>query len=89
MLGSPKTPPGRRSAIRTYSGQERQDRSEQEALLAGLVGRALLVVLDRFSSVERRAFVLDDLFDLSFDEIAPIVGRASKGTRQLGTLASR
>ncbi len=40
-----------------------------------LVGLALLVVLETLTPAERVAFVLHDMFDLSFDEIAPIVGR--------------
>ena len=48
---------------------------EQETLLADSVGVALLVVLDTLSPAERVAFVLHDVFDLPFDEIAPIVDR--------------
>ncbi|MGH2503624.1 MAG: sigma-70 family RNA polymerase sigma factor, partial [Ktedonobacterales bacterium] len=48
---------------------------EQSALLADSVGLALLVVLDTLNPAERLAFVLHDVFDVSFDEIAPIVGR--------------
>jgi RNA polymerase sigma-70 factor (ECF subfamily) len=62
---------------------------EQEALLADSVGLALLVVLDRLNPAERLAFVLHDLFDLSFDEIAPIVGRTSSAARQLASRARR
>jgi Sigma-70, region 4 len=59
---------------------------EQEALLADSVGLALLVVLDRLSPAERRAFVLHDMFALPFEEIAPIVGR-STAARQLASRA--
>jgi len=62
---------------------------EQEALLADSVGLALLVVLDRLNPAERLAFVLHDLFDLSFDEIAQIVGRTPAATRQLASRARR
>lgn len=62
---------------------------EQEALLADSVGIALLVVLDRLNPAERLAFVLHDLFDLPFDEIAPILGRTSAATRQLASRARR
>jgi len=62
---------------------------EQEALLADSVGLALLVVLDRLSPAERLAFVLHDLFDLSFDEIASIVGRSPEAARQLASRARR
>lgn len=44
---------------------------EQEVLLAGAVGLALSVVLDTLAPAERPAFVLDDMFDLPFVEIAP------------------
>ena len=48
---------------------------EEEALLADSVGLALLVVLDTLTPAERLAFVLHDMFELPFDEIAPMVGR--------------
>lgn len=62
---------------------------EQEALLADSVGLALLVVLDRLSPAERLAFVLHDLFDFSFEEIAPVVDRSPEATRQLASRARR
>jgi RNA polymerase sigma factor (sigma-70 family) len=62
---------------------------EQEAVLADSVGLALLVVLDRLSPAERLAFVLHDLFAVSFDEIASIVGRSPDATRQLASRARR
>ncbi len=60
---------------------------EHEALLADSVGLALLVVLDTLAPAERVAFVLHDLFDLPFDEIAPIVGRSPTAARQLASRA--
>ncbi len=62
---------------------------EQEALLAESVGFALLVVLDTLAPAERVAFVLHDMFDLPFDEIAPIVGRSPTAARQLASRARR
>jgi RNA polymerase sigma-70 factor (ECF subfamily) len=62
---------------------------EQEALQADSVGLALLVVLETLAPAERLAFVLHDMFDLSFDEIAPIVGRSSTAARQLASRARR
>src|SRR5262245_3432635 len=62
---------------------------EQEALLADSVGLALLVVLDRLSPAERLAFVLHDVFDLPFDEIAGVVGRTPAAARQLASRARR
>ena len=49
---------------------------EEEAVLADSVGLALLVVLDTLSPAERLAFVLHDMFQLPFEEIAPMVGRS-------------
>jgi RNA polymerase sigma factor (sigma-70 family) len=62
---------------------------EHEALLADSVGLALLVVLDTLNPAERLAFVLHDLFDVPFEEIAPIVGRTPTAARQLASRARR
>jgi RNA polymerase sigma-70 factor (ECF subfamily) len=62
---------------------------EEEALLADSVGLALLVVLDTLTPAERVAFVLHDVFDVSFDEIASIVGRTPAAARQLASRARR
>ncbi|GHO71431.1 DNA-directed RNA polymerase sigma-70 factor [Ktedonobacter sp. SOSP1-52] len=71
------------------SGREGQDRidPEQEALLADSVSQALLIVLDTLSPAERLAFVLHDLFDVPFNEIAPIVGRSETAARKLASRA--
>jgi RNA polymerase sigma factor (sigma-70 family) len=60
-----------------------------EALLADSVGLALLVVMETLTPAERVAFVLHDLFDLSFDEIGRIVGRSPVAARQLASRARR
>ncbi|HET9423172.1 MAG TPA: sigma-70 family RNA polymerase sigma factor [Nocardioides sp.] len=62
---------------------------EEAALLADSVGLALQVVLDTLAPAERLAFVLHDMFDLPFDEIAPMVGRTPATTRQLASRARR
>lgn len=62
---------------------------EQQALLADSVGLALVVVLETLSPAERLAFVLHDLFAVSFDEIAPILDRSPEATRQLASRARR
>jgi RNA polymerase sigma factor (sigma-70 family) len=62
---------------------------EQEALLADSVGLAMLVVLESLTPAERLAFVLHDMFELSFEEIAPVVGRTPTATRQLASRARR
>src|ERR671931_443602 len=62
---------------------------EQEAVLADSVGLALLVVLDSLSPAERLAFVLHDMFELPFEEIAGMVGRTPTAARQLASRARR
>src|SRR5512147_1942928 len=62
---------------------------EEEALLADSVGLALLVVLDTLAPAERLAFVLHDLFELPFEDIAPMVGRTPAAARQLASRARR
>lgn len=61
----------------------------EEAQLASSVGLALLVVLEMLDPAERLAFVLHDMFDLSFVEIASIVGRTPAAVRQLASRARR
>lgn len=53
------------------------------------VSVALLVVLERLSPAERTAFVLHDVFGVSFDEVAEIVGRSPGAVRQLASRARR
>jgi len=65
------------------------DDPERDAALADSVGLALLVVLEALNPAERVAFVLHDMFDLPFEEIAPIVGRTPAATRQLASRARR
>ena len=60
-----------------------------EAERADDVGRALMVVLDSLAPAERLAFCLHDLFGLSFDEIATLLGRSSAACRQLASRARR
>jgi RNA polymerase sigma-70 factor (ECF subfamily) len=62
---------------------------EQDARTADAVGVALMVVLDRLAPAERVAFVLHDLFDVSFDDIARIVDRSPVAARQLASRARR
>ena len=62
---------------------------QDEALLAESVGLALLVVLERLTPAERVAFVLHDVFGVSFDELASIVGRTPAAARQLASRARR
>ena len=67
----------------------REDAIERETILADSVGLALLVVLQALSPAERIAFVLHDLFDMPFEQIAPIVERTPDAARQLASRARR
>src|SRR5258706_7872725 len=68
----------------------RADRDpESDAMLADSVGLALLVVLQTLEPAERLAFVLHDVFGMTFDEIAPIVDRSPVAARQLASRARR
>jgi RNA polymerase sigma factor (sigma-70 family) len=69
----------------------REDRidPEQETLIADSVGLALLVVLETLSAHERLAFVLHNMFAVSFEEIASIVGCSSVAARQMASRARR
>jgi RNA polymerase sigma factor (sigma-70 family) len=62
---------------------------ESDAMPADSVGLALLVVLETLEPPERLAFVLHDVFGMSFDEIAPIVDRSAVAARQLASRARR
>jgi RNA polymerase sigma-70 factor (ECF subfamily) len=62
---------------------------EDEAVLADSIGLALQVVLDTLSPAERIAFVLHDMFDVPFDDIAPMVERTPAAARQLASRARR
>lgn len=62
---------------------------EQQALIADSVGLSLLVVLDALSPAERLAFVLHDVFDVPFSEIATLLNRSEQAAQQLGSRARR
>ena len=62
---------------------------EREAMLAESVGLAMQTVLQRLAPAERVAFVLHDVFGVSFDEIAEIVDRSPVAARQLASRGRR
>jgi RNA polymerase sigma-70 factor (ECF subfamily) len=62
---------------------------EQQTLLADSVGLALQVVLETLRRPERLAFVLHDMFGVSFDEIAPMADCSVEAARQLASRARR
>jgi RNA polymerase sigma factor (sigma-70 family) len=62
---------------------------EHEVLLADSVGLALQIVIDTLTPGERLAFVLHDIFQVPFGEIASMIGRTPQTTRQLASRARR
>jgi RNA polymerase sigma factor (sigma-70 family) len=75
--------------IITRAISRRDEGPETDAMLADSVGLALLVVLEKLEPAERLAFVLHDVFGMTFEEIAPIVDRSVAAARQLASRARR
>ena len=65
------------------------DNLERDRLIADSVGVAMLVVLETLTPAERVAFVLHDMFNVPFDEIAPVIGRSPAAARQLASRGRR
>lgn len=55
--------------------------------LAQDISVALLLALERLSPLERAAFLLHDVFDVDFEEIAQTLGRTEQACRQLARRA--
>lgn len=81
--------PGNVEALAGDGTSDDRPGPEQEAVLADMVGGALLIVLDILTPPERVAFVLHDMFGVNFDEIARIVDRTPTAARQLASRARR
>jgi RNA polymerase sigma-70 factor (ECF subfamily) len=62
---------------------------EEEVLLAESIGLALHVVMDTLTPAERVAFVLHDIFDLPFGQIADVLGRSTDAVKMLASRARR
>jgi RNA polymerase sigma-70 factor (ECF subfamily) len=62
---------------------------EDDLALADATGPALVAVLDTLAPGERVAFVLHDMFDLPFEDIARILDRTPTAVRQLASRARR
>jgi RNA polymerase sigma-70 factor, ECF subfamily len=63
--------------------------AEAATELADDLSFALLLALDRLSPMERAAFLLHDVFDTPFSEIAAMLGRTEASCRQLASRARR
>lgn len=62
---------------------------ESEAMLVDAIGSALMIVLENLSPAERVSYVLHDMFDVPFEEIATVVGRSEAAVRQLASRGRR
>lgn len=65
------------------------DNAEHDVAIADSIGMAMLAVLNTLSPPERVAFVLHDMFNLPFEDIAAIVERSPAAARQLASRARR
>jgi RNA polymerase sigma factor (sigma-70 family) len=64
------------------------DPAERAELRESLTS-AFLIVLETLGPVERAVFVLHDLFDLPYPDVAEVVGRSEPATRQIAARARR
>ncbi|MFJ3788545.1 RNA polymerase sigma-70 factor [Kitasatospora sp. NPDC090091] len=62
---------------------------ERSAELADSVSMAALLLLERLSPLERAVFVLREVFDFGFPDVASAVGRSEAACRQLAVRARR
>jgi RNA polymerase sigma-70 factor (ECF subfamily) len=86
MLRSRKLAHGRGGG---HASRREATRADHDAELADSVATALLVVLETLAPAERVAYVLHDMFDVAFDEIARVLERSEAATRQLASRARR
>ncbi|MFE0275525.1 RNA polymerase sigma-70 factor [Streptomyces sp. NPDC058992] len=61
----------------------------EDVELAESVSMALMLVLETLSPTERAVFVLREVFDVDYDEIAAAVGKSSAAVRQIAHRARR
>jgi RNA polymerase sigma-70 factor (ECF subfamily) len=90
-----------RSAVKrreTYSGQwlpepvlteDAMTNPSAHAEQADSLSMAFLLLLERLNPVERAVFLLHDVFDFGYDEIAAIVDKSEANCRQLASRARR
>ncbi|KJK47518.1 RNA polymerase sigma-70 factor [Streptomyces sp. NPDC056254] len=61
----------------------------EDAMLAESVSMALMLVLETLAPTERAVFVLREVFDVGYDEIAEAVGKSPAAVRQIAHRARR
>ena len=79
----------REDSLETAPEAPGESSPEEDLALADATGSALMVVLETLVPAERVAFVLHDLFDLSFEDIGRILERTPVAARQLASRARR
>ena len=62
---------------------------EEQAEMADSLSLAFLVLLESLSPVERAVFLLREVFEYPYDEIASIVGRSEENCRQIALRARK
>jgi RNA polymerase sigma-70 factor (ECF subfamily) len=65
------------------------DEGPQQAETADSLSMAFLVLLESLTPVERAVFLLREVFDYGYDEIAMVVGRSEDNCRQIAVRARR
>src|SRR3954447_20949213 len=73
----------------TYPGPWLPEPIVTDAVDDDSISMALLVTLESLTPVERAVFLLHDVFDYGYEEIAEIVGRSRDNCRQLALRARR
>jgi RNA polymerase sigma-70 factor (ECF subfamily) len=65
------------------------DEGPQQAETADSLSMAFLVLLESLTPVERAVFLLREVFDYGYDEIASVVGKSEDNCRQIAVRARR
>jgi RNA polymerase sigma-70 factor (ECF subfamily) len=68
---------------------ERAPDAADEVEESDTLSMAFLLVLERLSPAERAVFLLHDVFDYGYGEVASIIGKSEDNCRQLATRARR
>lgn len=77
----------REQYVGTWLPEPVVEAAEPGAELAHELSVALLVTLERLSPLERAAFLLHDVFEMEFDEVAETLERSEAAVRQLAARA--
>jgi RNA polymerase sigma-70 factor (ECF subfamily) len=70
-----------------HAPEAMDDEADEHVLLLESLSSAFLVLLESLNPVERATFLLHDVFDYDFAEIAPIVGKSEANVRQIARRA--